>query len=86
MYLSRLGKDDKIGMSFLSKIKNRSVKAPTFIHNLHLLDLLKASSNVENREKFKEVIESKIKDCENEDWPRVKSRLDQIYQSFILNS
>lgn len=85
MYLSRLSKDDKLGMSFLSKIKNRSVKAPTFIHNLHLLDLLKASSNVENREKFKEVIESKIKECEKKDWPRLKNRLDQIYRSFVLN-
>ena len=85
MYLSRLSKDNKLGMSFLSKIKNRSVKAPTFIHNLHLLDLLKTSSNVENREKFKEVIEEKIKECEKKDWPRLMNRLTQIHKSFILN-
>jgi hypothetical protein len=85
MYLSRLHNDPQLGMRFLSKIKNRSVKAPTFIHNLHLLDLLKTFSNVENREKFEEVIEKKIKECEGKDWPRLKNRLDQIYKSFILN-
>lgn len=84
-YLLNLYKDNKLGLKFLSKIKGRSISAPTFIHNLHLFDLLKASSNIKNREIFKQVIENKIKECENKDWPRLKNRLDQIYNSFVLN-
>ena len=84
-YLLNLYKDNKLGLKFLSKIKGRSVNAPTFIHSLHLFDLLKASSNIKNREIFKQVIENKIKECENKDWPRLKNRLDQIYNSFVLN-
>ena len=84
-YLLKIYKDGELGLKSLSKIKSGSVKAPAFIHNLHLFDLLKASSNRENREKFKEVIENKIKECEKKDWPRLKNRLDQIYKLFVLN-
>jgi retron-type reverse transcriptase len=84
-YFFRLYKITDTSKRFLSLVKGASVKAPTFIHNLHKLDLLKTGSDNERRAAFKEVIEMNMKNCEDEDWPRLQTRLEQIYRLFVVN-
>jgi hypothetical protein len=65
------------------KLKNASVNAPTFIHNLHKLDLLKGSSNTTHRRAFLDLIETRIRECEGKNWTRMTNRLNQIKDGFI---
>lgn len=83
-YFFQLYRNTNIGKRLLAKIRSASVRAPTFIHNLHQLDLMKVSSDKEQRAMFREILEKKIKDCADEEWPRLTARLKQIYDSFIL--
>ena len=85
-YIFRLYKSSDMKKNYLGKIKRARVNAPTFVHVLHQLDLLKAGSNQAHRAVFKEVIEEKIKDCEGKEWPRLLDRLNKIRDSFILNN
>jgi len=84
-YFLQLYENLDAGKRLLSRIKGASVRAPTFIQNLHQLDLLKACDNKEQRAVFNEVINVKILDCEGEQWPRLTRRLSQIHDSFVLN-
>lgn len=83
-YFLQLHRDPNVGKRLLSSIKGASVRAPTFIHNYHQLDLLKASSDTQQRALFREVVETKIDDCDGEEWPRLTARLRQIHDSFVL--
>lgn len=83
-YFFQISGDIKTGKTLLARIKGTSVKAPTFIHNLHQLDLLKANPDPEHRAEFRDVVERKTKDCSSDDWPRLAARLQQIYNSFII--
>ena len=64
-------------------LRQASVNAPTFIHNLHKLDLLKASSDSSHRRAFISLIDSRIQDCDGAGWPRLTNRLNQIRDLFI---
>jgi hypothetical protein len=64
-------------------LRQISVNAPTFIHNLHKMDLLKASSNSTHRSAFITLIDSKIQDCKQTDWSRLSRRLLQVRDVFI---
>lgn len=65
------------------KLRQASVNAPQFIHNLHKFDLIKASSNSAHRRAFMDLIDSKIRDCEGKNWVRLSNRLNQIKDRFI---
>ena len=83
-YFFRLFKDTKFSEKQLSQLKGVSLNAPRFVHSLYKFDLLKASSNPNNRSKFKNIIEKKIESCDSQGWTRLAERLKQIYDSFVV--
>jgi hypothetical protein len=83
-YFFQLVKSTESRKRNLSQVKSISTNAPVFIHHLHKLDLLKANSDTTQRQLFKEVVETKMKEIEGRDWPRLKSRFNQLYDSFIV--
>jgi len=85
-YFLQLTDDNNTSKKILAKIKGASVNAPTFIHNLHQLDLLKANKTPEHRSIFRDILDEKITNCEDTDWLRLSERLQQIRNSFIVKS
>lgn len=83
-YFFRLYRDANVGMQVLARVKKENLEKPFFIHIYHQLDLLKAHSDTEHRKMFLEVIQGKIQESKDWDWPRLTSRLEYIYSLFIL--
>lgn len=82
-YFLQLYKERDSGERFLNKIEKATVDAPTFIFNLHQLDLLKANKKLRND--FKMVVNAKITDISNKKGERLKNRLQDIYDKFVVN-
>jgi hypothetical protein len=80
-YFSKLMNHRDFGNKMLSDVSGASVLAPDFIVQLHRMDLLKANQHC--RLAFNEILNRKILDC-NEQWPRLKNRLQGIQESFII--
>lgn len=85
-YFSQLYQDNKVGVSYVTKVRGASIQAPNFVHNLYKLDILKARTDREQRTIFKEMIEQKIKDSNENEWPRLTERLGKIYESFVVRA
>lgn len=66
------------------EIEKARVSAPTFIFNLHQLDLLKA--NKKNlRNEFKKVVSEKISNSGEIKGERLHNRLQRIFDQFLVN-
>ncbi len=83
-YFFKLYRDPTMGMQVLAHVKKEKLEKPFFIHKLHQLDLLKANSDTEQRKVFLETIQEKIQESKKWDWSRLTSRLENIYNSFVL--
>lgn len=83
-YFFRLNRDLNAGRHHLAHVDGVSVRAPTFKHNLHKLDLLKASPHEDQRARFREVLDHQRKECAPHDWPRLSDRLERIYDAFVV--
>jgi hypothetical protein len=81
-YLFRLSHREESGNNVLAAVDRYDISRPLFIRHLHQLDLVKANEYL--RPRFRTVIESKIEACQS-DWPRLRARLEGIYDSFIEN-
>lgn len=81
-YFFQLFRSDEVGERVLVAVNRDRIENPFFIRCLHQLDLVKANRSL--RPRFREVIEAKTQDC-SEEWPRLKSRLQGIYDSFVEN-
>lgn len=82
-YFLMLYRDKKAGEKHLSRVDNVSLRAPTFIFNLHQLDLMKGNQSLRNQ--FNKVLNSKLEELTDNQWSRLNRRLEQIYDQFILN-
>jgi retron-type reverse transcriptase len=85
-YFFRMYKHERFGIRTLRSIDNATLNAPTFIINLHKLDLLKANRNQEQRDLFLEVISRKLKGCPADAWPRLHQRLHGISNAFAVGA
>lgn len=81
-YFFRLARSDELGDHLLSVIDRMAIENPFMIRHLHQLDLIKANQSL--RPRFREVLEEKLDSC-GEEWPRLRSRLEGIYDAFIEN-
>jgi len=84
-YLRSLLSDTDAGKSCLKQIRGAAALAPTFVHNLYKLDLLKENEDSDHRNMFREVINGKLQECEDRPWPRLTKRLTQINDSFVTH-
>lgn len=83
-YLLQLYKEQDEGDKFLKRIEKAKISAPTFIFNLHQLDLLKANNKLRNE--FKKMISSKIVEASDKKGERLRNRLQNIYDQFVVNT
>lgn len=81
-YFFRLVRNEKVGQSICSGIRQASINAPEFISRLHQLDLVKANSRC--RIEFRQAIEKQVEEC-SDGWPRLEERLASIEDAFIEN-
>jgi retron-type reverse transcriptase len=79
-YFFRLAQDSGAGENLLKAVKRENPASPLFIRHLHPLDLIKANGHV--RSLFHDVVQQKLQACIPE-WPRLRSRLGAIYNSFV---
>jgi hypothetical protein len=83
-YFRRLRTDEGLASKVLAATRLASVNAPNFISMLHKLDILKSRHDTLQRTLFSHVIEEKINDAQQEEWPRLSLRLSGIRKSFVL--
>jgi retron-type reverse transcriptase len=81
-YFSRLSKDRDLAIQICRNIDGASLNAPGFVSQLHKLDIVKSNSDC--RRDFRRTIDRKIQDC-GSTWPRLKTRLEGIRDTFIEN-
>jgi len=79
-YFFQLYRRDEVGERVLSAVSRESLENPFFIRFLHQLDLIKANQSL--RPRFRGVLEEKLESCD-ENWPRLRSRLQGIYDAFV---
>jgi retron-type reverse transcriptase len=82
-YFSSLNRDPEQGGRFLRSVERAQVSAPTFVFNLHQLDLLKANSKL--RDEFMIVITRKIAEAKEKKGERLRNRLQKIYDEFVVH-